>query len=174
MQDRVSDELKDWDVVLPMRQAGETTPFAGVSVRPRTRDQGTVRKGTYRVYGSKNRVADPVDAWIGLTDAQRSAAEEAYERGDYRKERAACSVRERPMMLIHLFSAGLRKEGEESDDRLKLDDPVVTLSFCMRETEKPAKARTYQVNAVYRQQLDLFQDEEDDDQELMMGDQDAG
>jgi len=174
VQDRVSDELKEWDVVLPMRQTGDSIRFAQVDVRPRTRDQGTVRKGTYRVYGSKNRVADPGDAWIGLTHAQTYAAEKAYERGDYRKERAACSVRDRAMILVHLFNAGLRTKGEESDDRLKLDDPVVTLSFCMPETEKPSKARTYQVNAVYRQQLELFQDEVDDDEELIMGDQDAG
>jgi hypothetical protein len=174
VQDRVADELSEWDVVLPMRQTDHPTLFAGQSVNLRARDQGTVRKGNYRVYGSKNRVADPDDAWIGLTKDQIAAANAARERGDYRKERSACSVRERPMMLVHVFNAALRADGEDSDDVLKLDNPVVTLSFCMPETVKPAKERAYQVNAVYRQQLELyFEEEDDDDVEQMMEAQDA-
>jgi hypothetical protein len=176
IQDRIADELSEWDVVIPMRQSGETTSFAGQNLSLRARDQGTVRKGTYRVYGSKNRVADPGDAQIGLTDQQKEEAQAAFDRGDYKKERAACSVRERPMMLIHVFNASLRNEsgdGEKSDDDLKLANPVVTLSFCMPETRKPAKERTYQVNAVYRQQLELYQSEEDDDSEALVEAQDA-
>lgn len=173
VQDRVSDELAVWDIVLPMRQADDPTPFGGQNVNLRSRDQGTVSKGTYRVYGSKNRVADPGDAWIGLNERQIAAANEARDRGYYRKERSACSVRERPMMLVHVFRADLGN-GKDSDDGLKLEAPVVTLSFCMPETGKPAKERTYQVNTVYRQQLELYLEEEDDDDaELMMGVQDA-
>lgn len=173
VQDRVADELSDWDIVLPMRQTGDAIPFAGQSVNPRARDQGTVQKGTYRVYGSKNRVADPGDASIGLSDTQKAAAEEAYRAEIYKKERAACSVRERPMMLVHVFNAKLREDGQDCDDTLKLDSPVVTLSFCMPETGKPAKERTYQVNAVYRQQLELYLAEDEDDSEPMMEAQDA-
>jgi hypothetical protein len=173
VQDRVTDELEKWDVVLPMRQSGDSIPFAGQKVNLRSRDQGTVQKGTYRVYGSKNRVADPGDAQIGLSDAQKAAADAAYRAETYKKERAACSVRERPMMLVHVFSANLRDNRDDSDDDLKLDSPIVTLSFCMPETCKPAKERTYQVNAVYRQQLELLAAEEDDDSEAMMEAQDA-
>lgn len=77
------------------------------------------------------------------------------------------------MMLVHVFSAKLRDDRDECDDDLKLDGPIVTLSFCMPETGKPAKERTYQVNAVYRQQLEHFAAEEDDDSEAMMEAQDA-
>lgn len=77
------------------------------------------------------------------------------------------------MMLVHVFSANLRDNRDDSDDDLKLDSPIVTLSFCMPETSKPAKERTYQVNAVYRQQLELLSAEEDDDSEAMMEAQDA-
>lgn len=63
---------------------------------------------------------------------------------------------------------------EQSDDDLKIGSPVVTLSFCMPETRKPAKEHTYQVNAVYRAQLELqYQQEDDDDAEAIAGDQDA-
>jgi len=173
VSDRVSDELSEWDVALPMRKTGASTPFAGLNVRLRARDQGTVTKGTYRVNGSKNRVADPSDAWIGLSDHQRQTAEDAFEREIYRKERAACSVRHRPLMMIHVFAGQLRPEAGASDDVLKVDNPTATLSFCMPETRKPAKAHVYQVNAIYRQQLELFQDEADDDADLIQEDQDA-
>jgi hypothetical protein len=77
------------------------------------------------------------------------------------------------MILVHVFKADLASD-KDCDDRLKLENPVVTLSFCMPETGKPAKERTYQVNAVYRQQLELYLEEEDDDDaEQMMGVQDA-
>jgi hypothetical protein len=173
IQDRVTDELAKWDVVIPMRQSGDSSPFAGQQINLRSRNQGTIQKGTYRVNGSKNRVADPGDALIGLSDIQIAAADAAYQAETYKKERAACSVRERPMMLVHLFSASLRTDPDESDDNLKLDEKIVTLSFCMPETCKPAEERTYQVNAVYRQQLEQFAAEADDDSEPMMEAQDV-
>lgn len=173
IQDRVRDELAEWDVVLPMRQSGESIQFAGQKVNFRSRNQGTIQKGTYLVYGSKNRVADPGDAQIGLSEPQKEAANAVYQAELYKKERAACSVRKRPMMLVHLFSADLREPQNESDDNLKLDGHIVTLSFCMPETSKPAQERTYQVNAVYRRQLEHFAAEVDDDSEAMMEAQDA-
>lgn len=174
VSDRVADELSKWDVALPMRKSGERALFGDVSVRLRARDQGTVTKGTYRVNGSKNRVADPGDAWIGLDDRQRQEAEDAFARDEYGRERAACSVRGRPLMLIHAFWGRLRADAGASDDVLKVEGPIATLSFCMPETSKPAKAHVYQVNAVYRHQLELFQDEVDDDEDLIQEDQDAG
>ena len=94
----------------------------------------------------------------------------------YKKERAACSVRERPMMLVHVFEPSLRvgeSEKEQSDDKLRVGSPTVTLSFCIPETEKPAKEHTYQVNAVYRTQLELqYEQEDDDDADAITGDQD--
>lgn len=176
VQDRIADELAYWDIAIPMRRSGQSTEIGGVTVLLRDRDQGTVRDGVYRVYGGKNRVADPGDAWIDLTEDQRATAEERIASGEYRRERSACSVRKRPLAILHFFNAKLTTKPEESgtpSDLLKIENPVVTLSFCMRETHKLAKARSYQVNAVYRKQLELFE-EPDDDEELINGDQDAG
>ena len=73
------------------------------------------------------------------------------------------------MMLVHVFEPTLRDDPEhkeQSDDVLKIGSPAVTLSFCMPETRKPAKEHTYQVNAVYRAQMELqYAVEEDDDAE---------
>ncbi|MBV7522583.1 Z1 domain-containing protein [Ensifer sp. ENS12] len=172
--DRLGDELSHWDIAIPNRKTSANDSFAGLQIGMRERDQGTVQYGTYRVYGSRNRVADPGDAWIDLSKAQISLAEQAIADEVYRRERAACSVRERPLLLIHIFKASLTDDPDSpSDDVLKIPNPVVTLSFCMPETGKPSKARVYQVNAVYRQQLEMFA-EPDDDEELLNGDQDAG
>lgn len=177
VQDRISDEMSEWDIALPMKQSGDATPFAGQSVRMRSRDQGIVKDGAYRVYGARSRVADQPDAWIGLDVDQENLALKRYTDDEYKKERAACSVRERPMMLVHVFKPTLRDDPnhkEQSDDILKIGSPAVTLSFCMPETMKPAKEHTYQVNAVYRAQLELqYAMEDDDDAEAIMGDQDA-
>ena len=78
-------------------------------------------------------------------------------------------------MLLHIFNAMLASKPDvpnPSDGQLLIANPIATVSFCMPETNKLATARSYQVNAVYRQQLDLF-DEPDDDEEMINGDQDA-
>ena len=177
VQDRISDEMSEWDIAIPMKQSGAAKPFAGQDVRLRSRDKGIVKDGAYRVYGARSRVADQPDAWIGLDEAQERIALERFENDEYKKERAACSVRERPMMLVHVFEPTLRDDPEhreQSDDVLKIGSPAVTLSFCMPETKKPAKEHTYQVNAVYRAQLELqYEQEDDDDAEAITGDQDA-
>ena len=158
LQDRVSDELSAWDIAIPMRKTGASSSIAGLDVRKRERDKGTVRTGVYRVYGSRSRVADPGDAWIDLDAGQTEEAEKAIADEIYKTERAACSVRKRPLMLIHVFDANLSDKEGLSDSPLVIENPVMTLSFCMPETRKPAKERTYQVNAVYRQQLEMLEE----------------
>lgn len=176
VQDRISDELDEWDVAIPMRQNGTAKLFAGRDVRMRERNKGVVKSGTYRVYGARSRVADQPDAWIGLSEEQRLMALRRRDEDEYRLERAACSVRERPLMLVHVFEPKLRNDpggNDQSDDQLKIGSPAVTLSFCMPETNKPAKEHTYQVNAVYRAELERqYAQEEDDDAEAIAGEQD--
>jgi Z1 domain len=174
VQDRAADELSEWDIAIPMKKSGDSVSMAGIPVRCRDREQGTVQNGVYRVYGSRSRVADPGDAWIGLDTDQINTANEAIENETYKRERAACSVRVRPLLIIHLFNAKLVETPESVPDlQLEIANPVVTMSFCMPETAKPAKARVYQVNAVYRQQLELFE-EPDDDGEFLNGEENAG
>ncbi len=176
VRDRIADEMFEWDVAIPMRQSGNGIPFAGQVIRMRNRDKGVVKDGTYRVYGARSRVADQSDAWIGLDDEQVRSAMQRFENDEYRKERAACSVRTRPMMLVHVFEPSLRDDEvhkEQSDDELKVGSPAVTLSYCMPETRKPAKEHTYQVNSVYRSQLELqYEQEDDDDSGAITRDQD--
>ena len=51
--------------------------------------------------------------------------------------------------------------------RFKLgDSPIVSLSFCMPETDVPVHPKVYEVNAVFRKQLDTLANEIDEDESM--------
>lgn len=181
LSDRVRDELALWDVAVPQLRNGNPTVVAGVPVRLRFRGAGQVRNGTYRVNGQKSRVADKPDVTLGMSDEEKSRVPDIVAQGEMGVERANCAARSRPILLLHMFKAELPapKEGADldSDAELEIKSPVVTLSVALPGSSQPARTRVYQVNAVYRRQLELFAAEEeaeqDDDGELINGDDDA-
>lgn len=169
--DRIRGELAEWDVALPRAVTRQPIPFGGQKIGLRGRTAGTVEKGSYRVTGSRNRLAERDDAWIGMSEDEIAAAKEEMEREDgLRGERAACAARRRPMLIIHVFNATLQTE---ENGKLEIVNPVVSLSICLPGTNQAAKARIYQVNAVYRKQLELFDEELDDDEALIDRENDA-
>jgi hypothetical protein len=171
--DRARGELAQWDVAIPQLRTGEQIEVAGVGVRLRQRRAGLVKDGTYRVNGQKNRVADKPDVLAGMDGAEIECAEELAKTEGIGAERAACTVRSRPLLLIHIFQAQLSAESG-SDAPLDITGPVVTFSVALPGSSMPARSRVYQVNAVYRRQLQLFAaEQEDDDSELINGDDDA-
>lgn len=162
--DRVRDEMSEWDVAFPHPASGEAKPVLrdDLSFPLRTRASGDVVDGGFRVTGGRNRVADPNDAQIGLTQAQIDAGDAEKASGRLRGDKAYCAQRIRPMLLIHVFTTG------ERPPELKLKGPVVTLSFCLPQTQKPTSERSYQVNAVYRKQIEeAFAREDDDDDDAV-------
>ena len=166
MADRVSRELRYWDVYLPGPGAGERTDDgAFLGNRPlnlRLRSRGTVRQRVFRINGSKNRVADPADAEFGLSVEQKTKADEITTEANIKGDRKFCLVRERPLLIIHLLTLG-----DKSDDGVEMVDPVVTLSACLPGTEVAPVERTYQVNQVFREaQLNATGDDADDDEDL--------
>ena len=44
---------------------------------------------------------------------------------------------------------------------------MITLSFALPSTQVAPTSRTYQVNKVYKKQLELFANETDDDEEIL-------
>lgn len=176
LSDRVRDEFAVWDVAVPQLRTGEATHVAGMDVRLRRRFAGRVENGTYRVNGQKNRVADKPDVALGTTPEEQAQATAIFEAGEMGRERAACAARSRPLLLIHIFNADLSDE-TESDAALDITAPVVTISVALPGSSQPVRTRVYQVNAVYRRQLELFAaaeaDEQGDDGELINGDDDA-
>jgi hypothetical protein len=65
------------------------------------------------------------------------------------------------MLLVHIF----KNNGQQ---KLNIEDPIVSLSLCLPPTKVAAKSRLYQVNRVYQKQmLDLFADQEEDDDSIL-------
>ncbi len=168
--DRIKGELSKWDVAVPQLQTGSAVDLAGLKVRPRARRRGIIQHGTYRVNGQKNRVADKPDVSIGMGTEEIRRANDIVAAEDVSAERAACMARLRPLLLIHVFNALLASEAE-SDAPLATGNPVITLSFALPGTAQPAKTRVYQVNTIYKRQLELFAaGEQDDDEDAINGD----
>jgi len=169
ISDRISGEFKHWDVVVAgpkIRSAfsPDVDLVPGLQLRSRRRAKGKVDATVFRITGTANKVADPGDAKIGLTSDEILKAEERGERLGLRGEAKYCEVRERPLLIIHLFGA---EEGIYSN--FDLGAYCLSLSVCLPTSETRAVERTYQVNAVFRRSLvKPLDDETDDDEDLLM------
>ncbi len=164
--DRLPDEMSEWDVALPHPSGGDHAqdPFVpGQSFSLRKRESGDVVDGGFRVTGGRNRVADPKDAQIGLTEEQLADGFAEREReGGLRGDKAFCAQRTRPLLLVQIFTTG------DKPPEKKLSGPVVSLGFCLPSTSKASTARVYQVNAVYRRQIELEANSETEDDEAIL------
>jgi hypothetical protein len=164
--DRLPDEMAEWDVAFPHPRGGEPSAEIIVPGRAfplRQRLKGDAVDGGWRVNGGRNRVADPNDAQIGLSPDQLADADaEKSKKDGLRGDKAYCAQRTRPLLLIHVFTT------QKDAANKKLTDPVVSLSFCLPSTSKASTARTYQVNAVYRKQLEAEANSETEDDEAIL------
>lgn len=160
--DRVHSELKKWDVVVPhRRERRNVQEILGLRISLRSREKGDFSDvEVWRATGDANRIADPLDARLLLSEQE---IDEAFREFGSKGDRAFCRKRARPLLLIHVI-------GETgSDKNRKFTGPVVSLSFCLPESRTTPEARSYQVNVVYRRQLELAF-EPDDDEEKMQAD----
>lgn len=167
MTDRISRELASWDVYVPGPMSSSRTDegkfLQSRTLNLRLRGQGKIDRGALRINGSKNRVADPADATLGLSAEQKSAAEILATKRNIKGDGKFCRVRERPLLILHVLTLG-----EDRDKDVVLVDPVVTLSVCLPATKLAPVERTYQVNRVYREaQLSATRDESDDDEDFL-------
>ena len=164
--DRVDSELKKWDVVVPHRKERRTAQEVfGLSISLRSREKGDFSDvEVWRATRGANRIADPLDARLLLSNQE---IEEAIRESGSGGDRVFCRKRARPLLLIHVI-------GETgSDKKRKFTGPAVSLSFCLPDTGIAPEARSYQVNTVYRRQLELAL-EPDDDEEKMQADDRQG
>lgn len=180
ISDRLKADLSVWDVAIPhLRTPGaEVLPVFGLDIPVRRRTGGMVvdvaSEGAriFRVYGMKNRVADPDDVTLGMGSQEIAAALAEKEDPDgQRGDRAYCRHRERPLLVIHVFRTN--GEATNSDGTVpvipKLLDPVVSLSFALPTSTVRAIPRSYQVNKVYVRQLDMMSEPDDDEAALEAG-----
>lgn len=137
----------------------------GLEMSLRARESGKFDEEVWRATGGKNRIADPDDAKLLLRD--REIEEALGESGGQGGDKVFCRKRKKPLLLVHII-------GETgSDKKRKFTGPVVSLSFCLPETKVAPTPRSYQVNTVYRRQLELDL-EPDDDEEKMQADDRIG
>ncbi|MDE0694754.1 MAG: Z1 domain-containing protein [Boseongicola sp.] len=161
--DRVHSELEKWDVVVPHRKERRNVREAfGLSIPLRSRERGDFRDvEVWRATGDANRIADPLDARLLLSEQEIEEAIRDFGSGG---DRAFCRKRGRPLLLIHVI-------GETgSDKNRKFTGPAVSLSFCLPKSRIPPEARSYQVNTVYRRQLELALEPDDDEEEMQADD----
>lgn len=167
--DRVGDELLAWDVIVPFKSGDKPAAITMDELRDyqrlplRSRNKAVVTSpGLFKPTGDKNRVCDPDDPRLLLTSGQRTQAEELRKERTFLGDTAFCQVRKRPLLLVHLFQSQPSKvNGKELTDAA-----IVSLGFCMTATDREVAARKYQVNSVYRRQLEALAMEADDDEVL--------
>ncbi|MCA0358324.1 MAG: Z1 domain-containing protein [Proteobacteria bacterium] len=157
VSDRITADLKEWDVVLPLnsvKSAEQVSVFPGLgTLAIRSRAKGEIDERGYHVT-SRNRIADPADARLLLPST--SALPDDAKPSD----RNYCRLRERPLLLVHLFWGALASGAPAA-----IGNPIVSLSFCLPSTGVRPKERAYQVNKVYQRQLELFASEDEDDRD---------
>ena len=167
LEDRIGFELANWDIAIPMlgNSDREHAPLDRFRYLLRRRKEGEIKEQTYRVT-RKNKAANPGDEQIALSEEALARARNRVEEsgGSLSLGRACCAERETPLMLIHLLEVA-------NSCHERIGDVVATLSFCMPSTSIPAVARTYQVNAVYREQILHGSIEPDDDDVPMLDEQ---
>jgi hypothetical protein len=168
--DRLGGELRLWDVVLPLNagrspKASSPTTVSEMSSLPlRARNKGLVKKtpggATFKPMGDKNRISDPnEDPPMLLDQARREKAAHLRADGELKGDRAYCHLRERPLLMVHLFKVnGFVKDLEMTDV------PIASLSFQMPKSSIQAVPKSYEVNPVYQRQIEAMVSEIDDDE----------
>jgi len=156
--------------VMPLRSDGNEFEVFGEPLRLRSRAAGKLDRDpdgrrVYRPYGNKNRVADSNDRAL-LLDADGRALAEKLRSEQCKGDKPFCHARKRPLMIIHPMEiATFAPDDTPIPGKTEV---AYSLSFMLPPTRVAAVTREYQVNAVYRRQLELgFVDEEDDDEEQL-------
>lgn len=176
VSERIKDELDTWDVVIPFLEGVKPATInpailaAPDEIPLRSRNSGTIigggdRQSAFKPTGARNRVKDPDDTKLLLNQQELQAAEELGRLRGLRGDRPYCAIRKRPLLLISLMKVSGPEEVLR-DLKIKTQ-PVATLGFAMPETERVTVPRTYEVNAVFKKQLELFEAEEDEDLEMI-------
>ena len=134
--DRIGSDLKSWDVAIPYRkQWGEAVEIFGLEISLRSRESGKYDDEVWRPTGGRNRIADPHDARLFLTEKKTEEAMREF--GTRGGDMAFCRKRMKPLLLIHVI-------GETGGDKYrKFTGPVVSLSYCLPDTRVPDPLRGF-------------------------------
>ncbi len=168
LNDRVSNELSDWDVTIAARQSSATgivpvtNLLEGYKLFPSERSVAEVDKGNYRFTGTTNSAGEPDSVKLGLTKDQIKEAK-SFEKLPRDSASRWCRVREKPLLIIYLI--GIDGKNHEC----QLEDYCVSLGFCLPITAQPVREQTYQVNEVFRRTAQSYEHEVEDDEDYLFG-----
>lgn len=170
ISDRLTSELSEWDVAIvgPRKKSSLmqfTSLIPGLGLLSRRRAKGDIIKNVFRATGSKNKVADPHDARIGLSKTEIEHAEDQATKFNIKGDRKYCLVRKRPLLIVHLFGV----EKDAAPNNYNLGEHCLSLSVCLPSTQVRVEERTYQVNEIFRRALTKpLDDEADEDEDILM------
>jgi len=173
ISDRVATELSEWEVKLPTNlwRGGNSyqhpiEAFQNTDVPIMTRSAGVIEFANYKVT-AKNKVASPGDERLGFTDEEKEEIiKECREQGG-RITTEFCLRRTKPLLIIHMFKGSLGDDFDLKDGACNKLNRLASFSFILPPTGVMSKSRSYAVNAIYKRQLDMFANEDDDDEELL-------
>ncbi|MFC4347076.1 Z1 domain-containing protein [Kordiimonas lipolytica] len=166
--DRAGDELKDWDVILPMsgnypHAEIDLSPHL-IGVKPRIRHQCRgirSQPGEFKLTG-KNMAANPRDIFLGLPKQDGIEGE-------------IFATREKPLLLIHMLHCMQKADSlheSESHTGLSADgDLHFTFSIVFPGTNVACRPVSYLANKVWIRMLEdaeIEDDDIDDDYDAMM------
>jgi hypothetical protein len=170
IQDRCSDELKNWDVVLiSLNDKGIEDESLGLKVLRQNRTVGRDSKDSkeYMVVTNKSRIASPSMEAIGMDSSIVRSLISNYEEKQkqillnknepipkgkkftvpgriYREKRT------KPLLILHLLTMLRPKENEnEQEQELHLDEGVLGWSISFPETKKLNKTVNYLVTSTW-------------------------
>lgn len=171
-----ADKFCRWDVCIPVRGASNLVPpkdnqvIPGLELMLRQRRLGVVVENVFYRLATK-RIADRADAAIGLSQEQLDELvreqEAKAERGEDTKalsDKAFNKVRERPLLLLHMFDIADSKGHKPADFG---DLPPVSYGICFPMSDVRVTPREYALNVVGQQRcfdFDSLMDGEEEDE----------
>lgn len=168
--ERVSIELSEWDVVLPLSGSIPTEtslPSLKQPINLAARHSCIAKGGGLFKTTVKDAVANPGDVVLGLNKSEwEKKCEDEKGRG-YRGfvNRVTSEIRVRPLMLIHLLDCKPRTRDGKTEDISGLGGsalPFASLSFLLPGTSVLSTPHSYTANSVL-QRFGIIEAEEDDD-----------
>lgn len=152
IEDYIADrklELNTWDVSIPeieknRQYFGIHNVLPGRAIRARGRRSGDLLNDgkIFRPTRGANRVADKIDSKIGILNTQLN------EITGHGHDKIYNYLRNKPLLLIHFFEAGLKDKKISEGDCLEM---FVSISICFPTSVIKAPEKQYQVNQVWSQ-----------------------
>lgn len=176
---RGADELRDWDVLVASRRAGERThTVEGWSIVPLERAIGRddLARDVLSISGDRSRVASRGVEKVGVDEDRALAAERQYRKDETKADgetvnfpdRIYRAVRVKPLLV--LFHLSIKKpDNSEGIDLSKLpDEPVVAWAISFPRSARPDEKVEYILNTTKLREMfgedDSDEDGGDDDQ----------